>query len=48
MAKVQGKQSESKGSNCITVVKGIIYVSYGCTEGFPDVKLFIIMSYKEY
>jgi len=36
MAKVQGRQSQSIGRNHNTVVTGILYVGYGCTEGFPD------------
>ena len=37
MAKVQGTLSQSIGSNHNTVGTGIIYLGYGCTEGFPDV-----------
>ena len=37
MVKVQGWLSISIGSNCNTVGTGIIYLGYGCTEGFPDV-----------
>jgi hypothetical protein len=37
IAKVQARQSNSKGSNSKTVVTGIVYVGYSCTKGFPDV-----------
>ena len=39
MMKVQGRHPWSIRSNRNTVVIGIIFVGYGCTEGFPDAYL---------
>lgn len=37
MAKVQSKQSESKGSIRNRLGTGILYVGYSHTKGFPEV-----------